>query len=47
MSVRRHVLHEVPYNEDLKYGIDYPWIKELANYYKPWEFGRVKADLGI
>jgi len=46
MSVCKEVL-DIDYDESIKYGIDYPWIKEIAKKYEPFRFGTTKADFGI
>lgn len=47
MSVCTNVLKMCPYDENLKYGIDYPWLKDLAEQYPPICWKRVKADMGM
>lgn len=47
MSVQTKIFPEVPYDEKLKYGIDYPWIKALANKYPEFRFKHIKADFGF
>ncbi len=42
MSVRKTILDVFPYDENLKYGIDYPWLKKLANNTHDWEWGTIK-----
>lgn len=46
MAVRKEVIDTVQYDETIKYGVDYPWIKELANTYDQECFARVNCYFG-
>ena len=47
LSITKKLLLEVPYEESIKYGIDYPWLKQLAEKVPPKQWKRIKADLGM